>query len=148
VEAHPLSVSRSELRIEDGLARLTIRLPKQELEHVAAANRDLPLLFRIAGVGPASKRCEFDGDDLVCRAAYLGPKPLKVECDLPAAVLPHHIHTLSYAGRAFIFTPAVTKHDLDESAPSFPWVAAGLAVVALAAAVRSLRSRQNRPASS
>jgi hypothetical protein len=129
--AHPLSVSRSTLRVEDGLARLEVRMPLAELEHVAQSNRMLPDRFRIDGQSAVSRVCKFEREDYVCHATFLAPSPKWVDCDLPAAVLPHHVHTLHAGSATLVFTPAATGQEIVERA--FPWWLLAIPILTLAA---------------
>jgi|GEM_PF-6602168 len=130
--AHPLSVSRSTLRAEDGLARLEVRMPLAELEHVAQSNRGLPDRFHIDGQSAVSQVCRFEQEDYVCQATFLAPSPRWVECDLPSIVLPHHVHTMHVGSATLVFTQAATKQEIVERA-MFWWIAAAIVAIAVAA---------------
>lgn len=133
VLAHPLSMSRSELRVEDGLARLEIHLPLGELDHVPQANRLLAAQFRINGEPPISQSCEFKQDDYVCRATFLAPVPKTVRCELASIVVPHHVHTMQTPGGTLVFTNLVTEQEIAHRA--FPWWMITVALVLIATAI-------------
>jgi hypothetical protein len=130
------------LEEREGLLRLTVTMPLAETDHLPAANRNLARYFRIDSQPAVSATCRAEDADLVCQATFLAGSPRIVESHLAPAVLPHHIHTLQYRGRAYTFTSMQRSHELDAPPPRFPWAA--LAVVALVAllAFRSLRSRR------
>ncbi len=136
-------MSRSELKLEDGIARLTVRMQVVETEHLPAAARDLARYFRVDGQPPVASKCRIEDGDLVCQGTFFAGAPKIVESDLPDAVLPHHVHTMQAAGVAYTFTPQQTRRDLDGSpAPRALWI--GLPVLAIFAVwwIRSLRSRR------
>jgi len=129
--AHTVSMSRSTLTIADNLARLEVRMPMSEVEHIAQSNRQLLRHFRIAGEGPVTANCQFDKEELVCRGTFLAPQPLVIECRLAEVVLPHHIHTMTYDGKTLTFTNAVPTVEPGRVHSDVLWWAAG--VLALAA---------------
>jgi hypothetical protein len=119
MEAHPLNMSRSALRVEQGLARFEMRLPLGELEHIAPAHRMLPDRFLVDGQPAVSKQCEHEKDEYVCRATFLAPEPKFVDCGLAAILGPEHVHRM-HAGRAtLVFSQSVTRQEVVEQ--PFPW---------------------------
>lgn len=142
VYAHTYSASRSELKVEDGLTRLIIRMPMFELDHFPQSGRQLANYFRVAGTSPVSQSCNVEGDSWVCKATYLA-KPGLIECRLAEATVPQHVHSMQYEGQTLVFTSAATAL-YAKATPSFaPFVWFSLAaVVALMWLIRSLRSRR------
>ena len=141
VYAHNFSASESDLKVEDGLSRLTIRMPMFELEHLPQSGRQLADYFRIAGTGPVSQSCRQEGESWVCRATFLAT-PGTIESRLAEASVPQHVHTMHYADRTLVFTAEVAS--LEGRAIS-GWtlllVPIGMLIV-LPWVIRSLRSRR------
>jgi hypothetical protein len=142
--AHNFSASRSELTLEgNGLARLEVHLPLTEVEHLAQANRALLRHFRINNEGAISQQCEYLPDELVCRGKFFATEPLEIECRLPEAVLPQHIHSMKFQDQTIVFTGAIVRAVPGQRPPLVLFVV--LAVALLAAAVvgsRWLRRRR------
>lgn len=108
--AHNFSASRSELTMEgNGLARLEVHVPLTEVEHLAQANRALLRHFRINHEMAISQQCEYLPDELVCRGKFFAAEPLEIECRLPEAVLPQHIHSMKFQDQTIVFTGAVVR---------------------------------------
>ncbi len=151
MSAHPLSTSRSELTVRDGLTRLSVWMPLTEMEHVRGEDRKLTRLFRVNGEAPVSERCTIADVDFICEATFLVPEPRLVETHLPERVLPHHLHLLRAGGQLRAFTVNVTQHPIEREV-RVPW--GPLLIFTLAAAAvavwlsRNSRWRRNRPPSS
>ena len=145
--AHNISASRSELTLEgNGLARLEVHLPQSEVEHLAQANRALLRHFRINGEMAISQQCEYLSDELVCRGKYFAAEPLEIECRLPEAVLPQHIHSMKFRDHTLAFTGAVVRLVPGQGPPIALML--GLGALALAAALlggRWLLRRRTAP---
>ncbi len=139
VLAHPISLSSSELRMEDGIVRLFIRLPKDELDHVPLAERSLPSRFRINGESPVSQSCNFTDSDYECWATFVVPDPVDIFCDLTAVVVPHHVHTMQTPDGALIFTNLVTEQQLQHRA--IPWWLLGVFLLVVVLSIRLWRRR-------
>lgn len=132
--AHNFSSSRSELTLEsNGLARLEVHLALSEVEHLAQANRALLRHFRINNEMAISQQCEYLADELVCRGKFFATEPLEIECRLPEAVLPQHIHSMKFQDQTLVFTGAIVRAVPGKRPPLVLFVV--LAVVLLAAVV-------------
>jgi len=150
VTAHPLSTSRSELRTDAGLTRLSVWMPLTELEHIRSEDRSLTRHFRVNGQEPVAQRCRLADAELICEATFLVPKPREVETTLPARVLPHHLHLMKVGSAQRVFTVNVTRQAIDAGhvALTAPLVIfALLAALAAAVLIKSSRSRRSRRAS-
>lgn len=139
VLAHPISASRSELRVDNGLTRLEIHLPMAELDHVPQSQRLLPDQFRVNNELPISKSCEFAGDDYVCKATFLVPTPKTVTCNLASVVVPHHVHTMQTPEGALVFTNLAIEQQIQHR--SAPWWLLGVLVLLIAISIRQWRRR-------
>ncbi len=141
VYAHTYSASRSELKVEDGLTRLVIRMPMFELDHLPQAGRQLANYFLVAGTSPVAQSCSQEGDSWVCKATFLATPGL-VECHLAEVTVPQHVHTMQYGRQTLVFTSAARA--LSAKTPSlapFVWFVLAAAVACMWL-IRSLRSRR------
>jgi hypothetical protein len=142
VYAHTYSASRSELKVEDGLSRLTIRMPIFELDHLPQSGRQLANYFLVAGTPPVAQSCNQEGDSWVCKATFVATPGL-IECRLAEVTVPQHVHSMQYEGQTLVFTSAATALSVKATPPLAPFVWFALAaVVALMWLIRSLRSRR------
>lgn len=139
VFAHPISLSRSELLVKDGITRLRIHLPKDELDHIPQAERSLPSRFSVNGEAPVSQSCEFTENEYLCQATFLVPSPKTIVCDLASVVVPHHVHTMQTPDGALVFTNLVTEQELQHRA--VPWWLLILVVAIVAFSIRQWRRR-------
>lgn len=142
VFAHTISVSRSELRTDEGITRLEIHLPIAELDHIPQAERALASRFQVNGEPPVSQACEFSQEEYICKATFLVSVPETVVCDLASVVVPHHVHTMQTPGGAFVFTNMVTEQKIEHRA--MPWWIAGLFILLLLISIRQWRRRTLR----
>lgn len=141
VYAHNFSASTSELKVEDGLSRLTIRMPMFELEHLPQGGRQLANYFSIAGTSPVSQSCATERDSWVCKATFLAT-PGAIECRLAEATVANHVHSMKYQGQTLVFTSsAVAITNKGISPWPFVWVGLGI-LLAVLWFIRSLRLRR------
>lgn len=97
--AHVMSMSSGDLKIEGVHARYELRMPLYEIAHVQQPEQVLLSHVKFTGAHLASKECHADpaSDVYVCIADYTFPKPVDevtVECRLAAATVPNHVHLL------------------------------------------------------
>jgi HupE / UreJ protein len=103
LQAHMVSLSTGEIRIEDQRGYYELRMPLYEVAHVRDPERTLFEHIRFSSGGsPArevSRSCREDAEAgaYLCRAEYVFPEPaliLDVECTLHAVTVPNHVHLL------------------------------------------------------
>lgn len=121
--AHSMSMSNGELRLEGQQAVLSIQIPDYEVQQVE--NRETVLLdaFTLLVEGVALERTEGSCAANAPQASYdcisrfalpEGASVVEVECDLPGAVVPNHVHVLravsSAGAEQQVFDYALRRH--------------------------------------
>ncbi len=97
LQAHVVSISTGDLRVDGPTAVFELRLPLYEVAHVTHPETELIDHVRFAGARLASQSCHADQDDYVCVAHYEFPSlidHLDVDCTLFAVTVPNHVHIL------------------------------------------------------
>ena len=101
--AHSMSMSNGELALHGDEAVLSIRVPDYEVQQLPDAQQALLDAFTLRADGQEIERTaggctpnEAEGSyDCVSRFAWpQGAAAIEVECDLPDAVAPNHVHVL------------------------------------------------------
>jgi hypothetical protein len=97
-DAHVVSMSSSELKVQDRMAAYELRMPLYEIVHVANPETALLDNVRFAEARRTSGVCREEDGIYVCRAAYEFARPvpekLDVECRLFRVTVPNHVHLL------------------------------------------------------
>src|SRR5580700_2749509 len=99
LQAHTVSMSTGELRVDGPTATYELRMPLYEIANLQ--NPETTLLDHLRfGVGHRTKSsCHADAGMYVCTADYefpaLIPDRLQVECTLFQVTVPNHIHLLT-----------------------------------------------------
>jgi hypothetical protein len=99
LQAHVVSMSTGEIRMDGPTAVFELRMPMIELTHVAHPETDLLDHVRFADGHRTKSECHEDDGAYVCRAEYefpgLHPNALEVQCTLYQVTVPNHIHLLT-----------------------------------------------------
>lgn len=106
LSAHMVSMSTSELKVDESRAHFELRIPTYEVAHVSEPQHTLldHIRFKSAGVWgtPSGQNCKDDQGTYICTADYQFPAPIEkldVECTLATVTVPNHVHMLrAYLG--------------------------------------------------
>jgi hypothetical protein len=99
LQAHVVSMSTGEIRMDGPTAVYELRMPMYEVAHVAHPEKELLDHIRFADGHRTRATCHEEDGTYVCRAEYefpgLHPNALDVECTLYQVTVPNHIHLLT-----------------------------------------------------
>jgi hypothetical protein len=106
LDAHMVSMSTGDLKVDGDHASYELRMPMYEVAHVQAPERTLleHVRFESGGVWAktSGQRCRQEQDTYLCTAEYQFPAPvetLEAECTLASVTVPNHVHLLrAYRG--------------------------------------------------
>ncbi len=126
LQAHVVSMSTGEIRMDGPTAVYELRIPMVEVAHVAHPETELLDHIRFADGHRTRASCHEEEATYVCRAEYefpgLHPNALDVECTLYQATVPNHIHLLTATQGAnvdqLVFDQAFTEGEARFHPPS------------------------------
>jgi hypothetical protein len=99
LQAHVVSMSTGDIRMDGPTATFELRMPMIELTHVAHPETDLLDHIHFADGHRTKSECHEEDGTYVCRAEYefpgLHPNALEVACTLYQVTVPNHIHLLT-----------------------------------------------------
>ncbi len=95
-QAHSISVSTSEGKLDATILSLNVRLPRYEVEHLPQAG--LAAAFRFAGAELKSSQCKPVENELFCELSYNSPQTasekLEAHVTLARITVPNHVHIM------------------------------------------------------
>jgi hypothetical protein len=126
VQAHVVSMSTGELRVDGPTAVYELRMPMYEVAHVKNPETTLLDHVRFDSGHRTRSSCLQDGDTYICTAGYefpeLMPVKLDVECTLFQVTVPNHIHLLTAVqgknGDQVVFDQATLQNEVRFRPPS------------------------------
>jgi hypothetical protein len=99
LQAHVVSMSTGEIRMDGPTAVFELRMPMFEVAHTAHPETELLDHVHFADGHRTKAECHEEDGTYVCRAEYefpgLHPNALEVECTLYQVTVPNHIHLLT-----------------------------------------------------
>jgi hypothetical protein len=99
LQAHVVSISTGELRMDGPTASFELRIPIYEVAQLAHPETELLTHFRFGDGHLARSRCQEEEGTYVCRGEYefptLHPDALEVQCTLYQVTVPNHVHLLT-----------------------------------------------------
>jgi hypothetical protein len=99
LQAHVVSISTGEIRLDGPTAIYELRIPMYEVAHVSQPETALLDHIRFDEGHRTRASCHEEDGTYVCRAEYefpgLHPNSLEVECTLYQVTVPNHIHLLT-----------------------------------------------------
>jgi len=125
-EAHVVSMSSGELRVDGRNATYELRMPVYELQHLTHPETQLLEHVRFTGARMISSSCKQEEDAYVCAAQYEFAEPapnyVEIECTLFQVTVPNHVHLLHAVqgpnGDQVVFDQTFTKADARFHPPS------------------------------
>jgi hypothetical protein len=96
-DAHVVSMSTGELRVQGTSATYELRIPMYEVAHVANPEAALLDHMTFARAVRKSAGCRAEGETYVCQATYDVPTPfdrIEATCTLFQVTVPNHVHLL------------------------------------------------------
>ena len=99
LQAHVVSMSTGEIRVDGPTAVYELRMPMYEVAHVADPEKALLDHVQFGNGHRTRASCHEEDGVYVCRAEYefpgLHPNALDVECTLYQVTVPNHVHLLT-----------------------------------------------------
>src|SRR4051812_22207749 len=97
-QAHVVSISNGELRVQGRSATFELRIPAYEVEAIPNPETVLLNELKFGNATRTASECKKDADWLTCKATYEFEQPvpdkIEVECTLYRVTVPNHIHML------------------------------------------------------
>jgi hypothetical protein len=99
LQAHVVSISTGELRLDGPTATFELRIPAYEITQLAHPETELLASFRFGDGHLARSNCRQEDSTYVCRGEYefptLHPDAIDVQCTLYRVTVPNHVHLLT-----------------------------------------------------
>jgi hypothetical protein len=99
LEAHVVSISTGELRMDGPTASFTLSVPMYEIAQIAHPETELLAHFRFGDGHLTRSSCQQEDSSYVCRGEYefpgLHPDSIEVQCTLYQVTVPNHVHLLT-----------------------------------------------------
>jgi predicted PurR-regulated permease PerM len=118
-QAHSISVSTSEAKLEGKNLSLNIRLPRYEVEHLPEAG--LAAAFRFTGTRLEASQCKPVENELLCELNYTFPElpseKLEAQVTLARITVPNHVHIMKLSrgpvNRQAVFDRTFEQEQID-----------------------------------